>query len=87
MDQDNVIILCILICSDHFVVKFLQKHVVFQLAVPQFQQEFLRSTGHLRVEGEFHIEHIFPHCSRKRLFKYVEIFESLFFRERKKRFL
>ena len=63
MDQDNIIILGILICSDHLVIELLQKHIVFQLAVAQFQKELLRSAGHLRIDRKFHVQHVLSYSS------------------------
>ena len=82
MDQDNVIILRILICSDHLVVKFIQKHIVFQPAVAKLQEEFLRPARHLRLQRELQVEHIFPHRAGQRFLKYIKIFERLFLRKR-----
>ena len=87
MDQNNIIILRILISRNDFIIKFFQKHIIFQSAVTKLQQKFLRSARHLCVQWEFHIQHILTDTSGKCLLKNIKILKCFFLRKCEKRFL
>ena len=82
MDQDNVIIFRIFICSDHFIVELFKEHIIFQLAVTQFQKKLLVSSGHFRVKRELHIQHVFPYRSQQCLLEDIKIFKRFLLRKR-----
>ena len=87
MDEDDIVILAVLICSDHFVIELFEEHIVLKLAISKFQKKLLRSSRHLRVQRELHIQHVFPHCAGQCFFENIKIFECFLLRQGEKRIL